>query len=466
MTVTVTATATDTMTMSGTATESGTESDSTGSGSMSNSNSGTATDTATDTATETATDTATETATDSDTNGETDTQGPLCGNGIVDADEICDDGVNDGGYGSCSGDCQEQGPHCGDGILDDGAEICDDGNMMDGDLCDNDCGASQCAEIKVLLEPLTPNIVMVLDKSGSMIVNSWDHDEDANTPEITRWASLYGVVDEILSNFQDKLNFGVSLFPSKNATQTYNSMACVVEAAPEVAVAESNKNAILAAIPAAMSQSIFGGTPASSGMATAVTHLKTLDAKFPRAVLLVTDGAANCDPGANNNSERFEIYDQGLHTVVQSAWNDDQIPTYVVGIDISKQNTGNKTDGNPNNIVPYDKLNELAVDGGKPQAGVDKFYATKNQNDLQAALDQIAEDALSCIVVLDDPPVFPQNTKVKIEGQLVPPVMDCSMEDGWVYTDEMYSGIELCGTWCDTLKIKGEIDVEYFCKPG
>jgi hypothetical protein len=348
----------------------------------------------------------------------------------------------------------------------DGAELCDDGNEVDNDACSNACGADQCAEIMVVLEPLTPNVMMVLDKSGSMVVNSWDHDQDANTPDITRWASLYGVVDDILTNFQDKLNFGVTLFPSKAATQTYSQAACVVQGVPEVPVAELNKNPILAAIPAAMSQSIFGGTPASSGMLTALDHLKTLDPKFPRAVLLVTDGAANCDPDANSNTERFEVYDQGLHDAVKSAWTDDGIPTYVVGIDISKQNTGNQQDGNPNNIVPYDKLNELAVDGGKPQGGADKFYATKNQIELQAALDLIAEDALSCVVDLEEPPVFPQNTKILIDGQLVPPVMDCAMESGWVYTDDMYSGIELCGDWCGTLKMTGELDVEYYCKPG
>jgi hypothetical protein len=26
--------------------------------------------------------------------------------------------------------------------------------------------------------------------------------------------------------------------------------------------------------------------------------------------------------------------------------------------------------------------------------------------------------------------------------------------------------IELCGTWCDQLKVTGEADVLYFCDPG
>lgn len=51
---------------------------------------------------------------------------PVCGDGIKTPDEACDDGVNDGSYGSCTIDCLF-GPYCGDGILQDMFEDCDDG---------------------------------------------------------------------------------------------------------------------------------------------------------------------------------------------------------------------------------------------------------------------------------------------------------------------------------------------------
>ncbi|MCP4599393.1 MAG: DUF4215 domain-containing protein [Proteobacteria bacterium] len=50
----------------------------------------------------------------------------ICGDGIVVGNEICDDGINDGSYGSCMSDCTP-GPRCGDGILQDPPEICDEG---------------------------------------------------------------------------------------------------------------------------------------------------------------------------------------------------------------------------------------------------------------------------------------------------------------------------------------------------
>lgn len=70
-------------------------------------------------------------------------QGALvyCGDGYLDAGEICDDGVNDGSYGSCAADCSARAAHCGDGLVD-LSEGCDDG-VNDGAYgsCVFDCSA-------------------------------------------------------------------------------------------------------------------------------------------------------------------------------------------------------------------------------------------------------------------------------------------------------------------------------------
>jgi len=50
----------------------------------------------------------------------------ICGDGIVAGDELCDDGVNDGSYGSCMPDCTP-GPGCGDATVQTPPEECDDG---------------------------------------------------------------------------------------------------------------------------------------------------------------------------------------------------------------------------------------------------------------------------------------------------------------------------------------------------
>ncbi len=50
-----------------------------------------------------------------------------CGDGVVAGREVCDDGTNDGSYGSCGEDCLSRGPHCGDGEVQEEHEECDQG---------------------------------------------------------------------------------------------------------------------------------------------------------------------------------------------------------------------------------------------------------------------------------------------------------------------------------------------------
>ena len=61
-----------------------------------------------------------------------------CGDGVVTVDEACDDGVNDGSYGTCNPDCSRAG-FCGDGHKDSPQESCDDGNYKNLDGCSAAC---------------------------------------------------------------------------------------------------------------------------------------------------------------------------------------------------------------------------------------------------------------------------------------------------------------------------------------
>lgn len=71
-----------------------------------------------------------------------------CGDGIVDTDEQCDNGINDGAYGGCNPDCT-LATHCGDGNADAGFETCDDGadNSDEvADACRTDCSLPRCGD--------------------------------------------------------------------------------------------------------------------------------------------------------------------------------------------------------------------------------------------------------------------------------------------------------------------------------
>ncbi len=75
----------------------------------------------------------------------------ICGNGLIDGTEVCDDGLfNTGAYATstagrhCLPDCSGYGPFCGDNVIQPiYNEECDDGNNIDNDLCSAMCQIEQ-----------------------------------------------------------------------------------------------------------------------------------------------------------------------------------------------------------------------------------------------------------------------------------------------------------------------------------
>ena len=55
---------------------------------------------------------------------------PICGDAVVEPGEVCDDGKNDGSYGSCLPGCKGRGPYCGDAKTQTPPEACDDGTNL------------------------------------------------------------------------------------------------------------------------------------------------------------------------------------------------------------------------------------------------------------------------------------------------------------------------------------------------
>lgn len=336
--------------------------------------------------------------------------------------------------------------------------------------------------------PVTPRVVLVLDKSGSMIAAGktadpgevgdgyWDHDNDPNTPEVTRWMSLHSVVESMFTGLDALIDFGGVLFPSTAAQADYSAAACLVDAEPLVPVGAMSGAQILAAIPAADATDLEGGTPAAAGMQVAVTELMDLEGDDPRIIVLVTDGAANCSQDAATNAERFEQYDDALPSVVADALAMG-IQTYVIGVDILDVTSPTITDGNPDATNTYMKLNELADAGGTSRPGDEKFYNASNQIELQAALESITEAVLSCEIGLGGPvppDFYIQRVEVGADGDPMQKVYtgvdtqvaDCAAESGWIYTDENREAIILCGDACSYYKETGIVHIEYGCFIG
>mgnify|MGYP003572678821 CR=1 FL=1 len=356
-----------------------------------------------------------------------------------------------------------------------------DGDSGDGDG-DEDPG---CGDVSIVPTYTPPNVMLVVDASGSMVANSWDHDLDPNTPDVTRWNSLHGVVTTVMDQFGTAMLAGIQRFPSAdacpdataNSSNCYNSDSCIVGNVPEVGVGFDNGAAILAAIPGpdADNVAIVGGTPATKGITSAVNHLLDQDGANPNYILFITDGAANCMDG-KVTPPLIEDYDENLPTTVESAYMDDAITTFVVGIDIIDLFTGDGIDGSPA-ANPFERLNDVAVAGGAPKnMGMDaeKFFNSTNQDELLDELSGIIDEITECVIDLntteEGPP--PENqipfVSFEVDGAMIEGPLtleECMTMDGWAWL-EYGTVVTFCGAPCDQFKLgTGVFDGTYGCPP-
>lgn len=104
--------------------------------------------------------------TDSPPDPDSTTDAPsVCGDGIVEDGEACDDGINDGNYGGCAPDCQSLAPRCGDG-LPDAVEGCDDANEDSTDGCLSDCSVPRSCMDVLLHDPAAASGIHEIDSDG------------------------------------------------------------------------------------------------------------------------------------------------------------------------------------------------------------------------------------------------------------------------------------------------------------
>jgi Mg-chelatase subunit ChlD len=303
-------------------------------------------------------------------------------------------------------------------------------------------GPTPCQVEKTSIEPTPSDVLLVLDKSGSMSMQKWDHDDNPQTPTVTRWNSLHGVVESIVTKFNKTVNFGVKLYPKIDAGSYEDVGACIVNPGVEVEVAPMNAVKVLAGIPAAEFP-VLGGTPMETGLKEAYKYLQALDPNKQRFALMVADGEIS-------KTCAGEVYKEALGAVKGA--HDMGIPTYVVGIDVDP-------------MVSAD-LQSLAIAGGKSNPNNPQgFYETTSQIELQAALQQIVDDTLSCVIDVTPEPSEPELFEVWIGKNQVAAAADCAKDSGWVWT-KPHAQIELCGQACLDLKKSGQVEARYFCEAG
>jgi hypothetical protein len=285
------------------------------------------------------------------------------------------------------------------------------------------------------------DIVLVLDRSGSMLFNiSEDCFCDKAAKDAvgtqdpictnaatcsTRWAAVSTGIESAVSA-TPFLQWGLKFFSSPNQVD------CGVTKEMEVAIPNGTAQTIRDKITSTPPK---GFTPTAAAINAAAAYLKGLSDGNPKVILLATDGVPNCAADARDlNTKDID----GTKTAIDNAFKAD-IKTYVLGIGPS---TGN--------------LDDFAKAGH-----TDKHFPATSPEALKDALNAIGTAAISCSFSLTDKPSDATNAAVYVNKELV----QKDDPDGWSYGPDGKT-IELTGATCEKVKSEREtaVQVLFGCK--
>ncbi len=346
-------------------------------------------------------------------------------------------------------------------------------HCVDG-LCGGEVSAFTCGlGVQVSIANIRPNLVFILDRSGSMSEPS-----EVNA-EQSRWQVLRSAVTAIVVAFEGSMNFGLVQFPAADASPNQVDRACNSNLSPSVLVSPDNREAVLAAIPVegqAEGDGLFvpaGAAPMAAAVKIAREHLaEDLDRQLTKAIIVISDSAANCSESAITISEKLETLDTDLQAQILEAAAEG-IPTFVIGIAIDDELTPNDAldpdaagDGQPDAINPFQIFNELAMLGDSARPGEVQFYRPADLDELVERLAELPDAILGCSLPLDPAPDYPELIEVEVDGSIIErrQAPTC-LGDGYRFSEDSLDEITLCGSACDRFQASGEFSVRYRC-PG
>lgn len=293
-----------------------------------------------------------------------------------------------------------------------------------------DGGGSSCGEVKLDATPKTPNVIVIVDQSGSM---------DADFGSSNRWEVLKDSLladNGLFAELQSLVRFGLVLYSGAND----DDPTC--PALVQVDVAINNLDAIKASYEP---EEIKNDTPTGDSIEAILNQIEGTDlvnGKDPTIFVLATDGEPDtcAEPNPQNGQEEAvaavtRAYGLGIRTYLIAVAEEDELS--------------------------QDHLTDMANAGVGVQAGQADApsYRVNDDAGLRSALRGIVAGELSCIVPLkgkvtaSDPCVG----TVKLDGT----ALECNSDNGWKLVTE--SSIEITGTACETLKTGKQLEATFPC---
>ncbi len=336
-------------------------------------------------------------------------------------------------------------------------------------------------------KPLRPNVMLVVDRSGSMtepVDNSCTRDvrtcctTDGSqqspysfaSPNPCKWKDLLSVLTDsssgLLLKYESRLRWGLAMFPegtSCTAGRVYQK--------PDETNAGAVSNTLRTATP-------VGGTPTAGTLDRLTSESSLQDPLHTSYVMLVTDGSPNCNSlnaakcttctrdatqcRGPINADGTSAYCNPSFTPCSSPFNGAGCldgDGVVAAIGRLKQKNiltlvfgfGSET-ATPD---AYAVLNAAAVAGGLPRSGMPRYYQANNAVELAAFLDSIARSVPQCkFEILEDVPR--DKLRVILDGAIV--LEDA--QDGYTY-DEGLRLVAFVGSTCRVLSDGLEHDTRF-----
>ncbi len=291
----------------------------------------------------------------------------------------------------------------------------------------------KCGSMKVAVDLVPPNLLMVLDRSCSMnfILG------------VKKWPVAVNAISKLVTNYKSKIRFGMILFPDVTGHKcTQDNITVPVKPGQEGKIKSMLTGALV------KGHYLYPNGPCVTNIDTAVQQASMApalkDTSRQSHVLLITDGKqAFCNSAGGDNGTTQMI------TKMQQQG----VTTFVLGFG--------------KGVDPY-QLNIFANAGGAPAAGGGyyKYYKAEDQISLDAALAKIAAKTFGCVVKLKQVPGNMHGVHVFLDKKQVS--KDTTHKSGWDY-NATNNQVTFYGQTCQDLrdnKIKA-VDIVLTCKqPG
>jgi hypothetical protein len=290
-------------------------------------------------------------------------------------------------------------------------------------------GNMQCGSYDRPSAKLPPDILIVLDASGSMNEDSTNTMCTSGCGANSKWALLTPALNQVVMQTETTVNWGLKMFADVNNNQ------CGVNNMAAVGVAPNSAAAIAAAIAARTDAAgnVTNGsrTPTRAAENAAVTYLGGLTDPNPKFILMATDGQPNCPASGNTGNDDTPGAVAAVTAAATAGF-----PTFVVGISAPAG-------------AANDALNMMADAGGYARMGDPRYYPVTSAAEFVAVLETLVSVASTCTFSIPPPPTNDGTTSredISVTGTNGPIPQDAV--NGWTYSDTTHTSITLNGTSC------------------